>query len=127
MNHNILVIDDESAVRKAFHFALEDTPYSLDTAASGAEGLSTLNQKQYHLIFLDLKMPGMSGAETLRELRKIDKSVPVYIVTAFHKEFMSELQSLRQEGIKFELLRKPLGIDEIMIIVDRVLQRPSAY
>ncbi|TAK77177.1 MAG: response regulator, partial [Gammaproteobacteria bacterium] len=70
---------------------------------------------------------GLNGAETLRELRKINREVPVYIVTAFHKEFLKDLQELRQDGIKFELLRKPLGADEILVLVNSVLKKSTVY
>ncbi|MBV9576609.1 MAG: response regulator [Gammaproteobacteria bacterium] len=127
MAEDILVIDDDPAVRKAFLLALEDSKYQVDAAESGESGISLLTKKDYGMIFLDLKMPGMNGAETLRALRKINRNIPVYIVTAFHKEFLEDLQSLRQEGIKFELLRKPLGGDEILMIANSVLNKPVAY
>lgn len=127
MNENILVIDDDAAVRKAFQYALDETSYHVDTAESGEEGISKLNQNEYQLIFLDLKMPGLNGIETLRKLRKINNAIPVYIVTAFHKEFFTGLQSLKEEGIKFELLKKPLGSEEILTVVNSVLQTPQIY
>lgn len=122
ITNNILVIDDDAAVRKAFQFALEDTSFHVDTASSGEEGIEKLNRGKYGIVFLDLKMPGLNGAETLKRLRQLDHNIPVYIVTAFHKEFLSDLQSLRQAGIKFELLRKPLGGDEIVTLVNSVLK-----
>lgn len=127
MAEQILVIDDDPAVRKAFILALEDTSYNVDTVSSGEDGVEKLANNKYQLIFLDLKMPGWSGIETLRKLREVDISVPVYIVTAFHKEFLSDLQLLRQEGIKFELLRKPLGADEIVLIVNGLFGKPAVY
>ncbi|TAK73102.1 MAG: response regulator, partial [Gammaproteobacteria bacterium] len=69
MNQNILVIDDDSAVRKAFKLALEDSNFNVETASSGEDGVKQITEKDYSIIFLDLKMPGLNGAETLRELR----------------------------------------------------------
>lgn len=128
----VLVIDDDAAIRKAFQFALEDSVVEVDTADSGENGVARIRDQNantpYDLIFLDMKMPGMNGAETLRELRNFDTGIPVYIVTAFHKEFLLELQSLRKEGIRFDLLRKPLGIDEINMLVDSVTRKdPQQY
>jgi len=121
MSKRILVIDDDEAVRKSFILALEDTSYHVDIAETGRKGITMQKYACYSLIFLDLKMPGLNGAKTLRELRKVDKTTPVYIVTAFHAEFLSELKSLRQERIDFELLRKPIGLDEIVEITNAVL------
>ncbi len=87
MEKQILVIDDEVAVRNSFELALEDTRYALDTAATGEEGVAKIREGAFQLIFLDLKMPGMDGVETFRQIRKLDDSVPVYIITAFAKEF----------------------------------------
>jgi len=122
MSERILVIDDDEAVRRSFVLALEDTDYHVDTAETGRKGIEMQKSIGYNLIFLDLKMPGLNGAETLRELRRSDKMTPVYIVTAFHEEFLLELKSLRQDRINFELLRKPIGLDEIIEITKAVLQ-----
>lgn len=128
MTKNILVIDDEKSIRKAFTLALEDTEFHVDTAASGEEGLEQQANKQYDLVFLDLKMPGMNGVETLRRLRDIDPMLPIYVVTAFHKEFLTELGVLSSEGISFELVRKPIGADDIVKITEGVLgEGPVSY
>lgn len=127
MSKNILVIDDEEGVRKSFILALEDTNYQVDTAESGNIALKKLKSNQYDLIFLDLKMPGLNGIKTLQKIRKIDNKVPIYIVTAFHKEFLNELNSVRDEGIKFELVKKPLNSSQIVMITKSVLEQPQSY
>lgn len=114
MKNRILVIDDEEAIRKSFVLALEDSDYQVDTAESGERGIEMEKNEGYDLIFLDLRMPGLNGIETLRGLRKVTPDLKVYIVTAFHQEFLSDLQELRSEGISFELLRKPIGMEEII-------------
>src|SRR4030043_17685 len=111
MNKNILVIDDDIAVRRSFALAFEDTHYSVDTAESGEKGIHRTQNTKYDLIFLDLKMPGMDGVQTLRELRKMDRDVPIYIITAFYEEFVGQLKSAEVDGIDFELLRKPIGAE----------------
>jgi len=126
MNKRILVIDDDAGVRKAFALALEDTPYKLDAAESGEKGIEMVQNNKYNLIFLDLKMPGLNGVETLRGIRKISGDLPVYIVTAFHKEFFEGLKEVRDDGIDFELLNKPVGGDEIVMIAKIVLEGPEA-
>ena len=68
----VLVIDDQEAIRKSFELALRRTPYLVETADSGMAGLDKFRQEKHDLIYLDLKMPGMSGVETLRALREID-------------------------------------------------------
>jgi len=127
MAKHILVIDNEEAVRKSFSLALEDTEYEIDTAESGAKGLQLKEEGQYDLIFLDLKMPGMSGVEVLREIRGTDRDVPVYIVTAFHKEYFDELKTAEKEGIRFQLFKKPIAADRIVLLTKSVLERSIEY
>ena len=124
---NILVIDDEEAVRRSFELSLEDTDYSVMTVDSGEKGVQAVQDETYHLIFLDLKMPGMNGVQTLRGIRALFPKVPVYIVTAFHREFLSELDTVRKDGITFQLLRKPLGNVEIQAVAQSVLDKPVSF
>lgn len=125
MTKTILVIDDDAGVRKAFMYALSDTDYEVDLADGGNEGVRMQAEKPYSLIFLDLKMPDMNGVEVLKHIRDNDEKVPVYIVTAFHKEFFDELVDVRQAGLKFELMRKPIGNDDIIMIAQNVLEGPD--
>ena len=127
MTKRILVIDDEEAIRKSFILALEDTAYQVDTAESGEKGIEMAQKNNYGLFFLDLKMPGLNGVETLRGLREIDKDVPVYIVTAFFKEYLDELKSAEGAGINFEVLKKPIGIDQIVLVTTGILEGPAVY
>ncbi|MGK5094788.1 response regulator [Deltaproteobacteria bacterium TL4] len=122
MNKQILVIDDEVAIRQSFVLALEDMDYSVDTVDSGLEGIEAVKKQAYDLIFLDLKMPGLTGVQTLRELRKLDQQVPVYIVTAFHQEFTDQLRLLQEEDIEFDLLQKPIGSEQIIWITNNLLE-----
>ena len=122
MMKRIIVIDDEDAIRKSFALALEDTEYQVDTVASGREGIERISREPYDLVFLDLKMPGMNGVETLRELRKLDEEVPVYIVTAFYGEFLEELQRMAHNGTEFEVLNKPVDGHMILKLCKGVLE-----
>ena len=125
MSQRILVIDDEEAVRTSFTLALGDVGFEVDTAESGEKGLQMKKEAEYDLIFLDLKMPGMSGVETLRQIRKTDKKVPIYIFTAFHKEFFEELKIARKEMLSFEILKKPIGADLILTLTKLILGQPE--
>jgi len=116
MSTNILVIDDEEAIRKSFILALEGTGYNVETAESGEQGIEKARETKFHLIFLDLRMPGLDGVETLRELWEISQTVPIYIATAFYDDFRERLQSAADDGISFDLLKKPFDADTIRSI-----------
>jgi CheY-like chemotaxis protein len=123
----ILVIDDDEAVRKLFLLSLEETGYNVYTVSSGMDGIKAFKEGQYDLIFLDLKMPGMNGVETLRKLRKIDRVVPVYIITAFHDEFFSQLKKAEEEGMDFDVLRKPFDRRQLITATKGILEGPTSY
>ena len=127
MTKRILVIDDDKTIRSIFMHALEDTPYQVDTAESGERGVELQREFKYNLIFLDLNMPGMNGIEVLREIRKTDTDVPVYIVTAFYKEFLEEISSAIDDGLKFEITHKPISLDQIVLIAKAMIESPKVY
>ena len=125
MAKQILVIDDDLAVRDAFLLALEETGFHVRTADSGGSGLRCIAEAHFDLIFIDLKMPGMDGIETLRQIRQREngKAAPlVYIITAFYKEFLSGLKQLDAENIDYELLKKPMSGQQIKSITEQILQ-----
>jgi DNA-binding NtrC family response regulator len=124
MGKHIIVIDDQPDIRNIFELALEDTDIAVDTAESGITGLEKISKNHYDLIYLDLKMPGMNGVETLYAIRGIDANLPVYIITAFHAEFLDELKEAQGKGCNFELLKKPIGMKEIRQITCSILNGP---
>jgi DNA-binding response OmpR family regulator len=125
MSKRILVIDDEEAIRMSFTLALKDTGFQVDTAESGEKGLQMKKDAEYDLILLDLKMPGMNGVQMLRQIRENDKDVPIYIITAFHKEFFDELKIARKEGLGFEVLKKPVSSEEIVLSTKSIIGQPE--
>jgi CheY-like chemotaxis protein len=117
----ILVVDDEKAIRNSFKLTFEGTNFNIVLAENGKEALGKLDENHYDLIFLDLKMPEMNGVEVLSKIRKKNKEVPIYLITAFQKEFLNELNDARNAGYTFELLNKPLKREELRNIVDCIL------
>jgi len=122
MTKRILVIDDDEGIRKLFLRALEDTPYQVDTAESGEEGVKMHDVYRYELIFLDLNMPGMNGIETLSAIRANDKEIPIYIITAFHQDYLEAITDIYEKGLKFKIAHKPLSIDYIVSIATETLE-----
>lgn len=122
MPKRILVVDDEEAVRKSFSLAFKKLPYELEFAENGKIAIEMFDSGAYDLIYLDLKMPEMNGVDTLKAIRKRDKEIPIYIVTAFHKEFFDELAEARKSKLDFDLLMKPVGRDQIIAVTKGILE-----
>jgi CheY-like chemotaxis protein len=116
MSKRILVVDDDEDVRKAFMLALESEGYLVETVDSGEKAIESVKQTKIDLIFIDLNMPGIGGVTTVREIRKLEPHVPIYIVTAYHQRFFEDLKKAVNEGISFELLAKPMTRDHIYLV-----------
>ncbi len=127
MSKRILVIDDDLAVRKSFALTLEDAGRQVDTAESGEEGVDKASNTKYDLIFLDLKMPGINGVETLIRLRDGGHKMPIYIITAFHEEFMDQLRVAADEGYEFEVMQKPIMSEDLVSITKAILEGAGVY
>jgi len=121
MPKRILIIDDDRAVRRAFQLALRGEGYELLEADNGEAGAQLALAEDVDLVYLDLRMPGINGVETLERIRAGKPDLAVYIVTAFHREFFDELVQARQDGLRFELLRKPLDREQIITITADIL------
>ena len=127
MNKRVLVIDDDLAIKKSFALALEDADCQVDTAESGEEGIDKASNTEYDLIFLDLKMPGINGVETLIRLRDNGHKMPIYIITAFDEEFMEQLRVAADEGYDFEVMQKPIMSEDLVTITEAILEGARAY
>ncbi len=121
MAHNILIIDDDPAVRGAFSLILDDAGYEVREAEGGLQGVAMAQAQRPDLIFLDLRMPDIDGVETLRRLKAIDDSLNIYIVTAFANEYMDQLKIAHEEGLHFQIAGKPLSSAQIKHIARSII------
>ncbi len=127
MRKRILIIDDEVSTGKSFLLSLEEDGYEVSTAPSGEEGIRSIRTQCPDLVFLDFKMPSVNGVDTLREIRKIDANLPVYVITAFFKEFLDGLGAAAKQGIQFNVLNKPIESHQIRTLTKAVLEKTSDY
>ena len=122
MNKHILVIDDDAGIRESLSLVLGDAGYQVDTVESGKQGIQKARRNKYDLIFLDIKMAGMDGIETLQEIRKMGKKIPVYIITAFQREYFRRLEDAKQDGMDFEVIEKPFDRKRLLSLVKDILE-----
>ncbi len=120
MTHNIVVIDDDAAVRGSFQLVLEEMGCTVRVAEDGFQGIELVRAERPDLIFLDLKMPGIDGVETMRRLLAMDNTLKIYIVTAFSQEYLADLKTAQAEGLVFQLASKPLSSMQIRHITQSV-------
>lgn len=122
MTGRILVIDDDSAIRDTMRMILEYEGYECLTAGSGAEGLTAAERESPDLVFLDIKMPGMDGLETLSRLRGMNDALPVVIVSA-HGTASTALEAGRLGAFRF--IEKPLSKDYVLDAIREGLELGS--
>ena len=80
---NVLVIDDEEALRTAVRRILEMEGFSVQLAKNGTEGVACINEQDFDLALIDLMMPDISGLEVLKEIRRLRPNTVCFIVTAY--------------------------------------------
>jgi DNA-binding response OmpR family regulator len=80
---DILVVDDEEAIRLLYQVELREAGYQVRAAADGAEALRMVGEARPDLMTIDLRMPGMDGVELLRRVRENHRDLPIIICTAY--------------------------------------------
>lgn len=80
---SILLVEDEEGIREVYCEELRDEGYDVCSAANGKEALGLLQEREFDLITLDIRMPEMDGLEFLGEVRKVNMEIPIVIVTAY--------------------------------------------
>ena len=78
---NILIIDDEKAIRKTLSEILSFEGYKIDEAADGEEGLKRFSEKTFDLVLCDIKMPKLDGIEFLEKAREINADIPIIMIS----------------------------------------------
>jgi DNA-binding NtrC family response regulator len=114
---SILIVDDELGVRESLRMILKSY-YDIYTAPDGEAALNIIKERKIHLITLDLNMPKLSGIETLREIRKIDREVPVIIITGYGTQKDEEEALLY--GVR-DFISKPFNTGKIISVIDEIL------
>jgi two-component system, NtrC family, nitrogen regulation response regulator NtrX len=112
VSRRILVIDDEQGIRDALSQLLEYEGYEVRTEASGAAGLAAYEQVRPQLVFLDVKMAGMDGLETLRKLRALDPAAIVVMISG-HATIQNAVEAT--QGGAYDIMEKPLDTDRILV------------
>jgi DNA-binding NtrC family response regulator len=116
---SVLIVDDEVGPRESLRLILKPI-YEIHTAADGNEALRCIQDKEIDVVTLDLKMPGMSGFEVLRGIKKLKADIEVIIVTGY-----GTLKNA-QEAIHYgagDFISKPFNIPDIISIVNKSLMR----
>ena len=119
-NHQILVIEDDAAIREGVVDALQFHGYATLEASDGRAGAKMAVSGEYDLLLLDLVLPGGDGLDILKEVRQVRPTLPVIILTARGEE-RDRIQGLRLGADDYVV--KPFSVAELMARVEAVLRR----
>lgn len=118
----ILIVDDDSGQRNLLETFLRAQGYATQAASSGEAALQLLAEQEFALLITDVRMPGMSGLETLRRVRQAHGNLPVLLVTAF-ADIRSAVTAMRDGAVNY--LAKPIDLEELIASV-RLALNPGA-
>ncbi|MBI4549043.1 MAG: response regulator transcription factor [Ignavibacteriae bacterium] len=116
----VLIIEDDAAIANLVEIHLKDLGCAVTKISKGEDGLHEALSEKYDLIILDLMLPGLSGLEVCKELRAVNRTIPILMLTARSEEFDRVL------GLELgadDYLTKPFSVRELIARVKAILRR----
>ncbi|MDI6754531.1 MAG: response regulator [Thermodesulfobacteriota bacterium] len=116
---SILIVDDEAGPRESLRMILKPI-YKIYTAANGKEALVLIQKEKIDLVTLDLNMPGLTGVEVLKEIKKIKSDIEVIIITGYGT--LKNAQEVIRYGAG-DFISKPFNVADIVAIISKSFER----
>jgi DNA-binding NtrC family response regulator len=114
----VLVVDDKAIMRESLHETLCRVGHEAECCASGPDAIGAFQKEEFEAVITDLKMPGMTGIDLMKEIRRIRRDVPVIVMTAFGA-VGSAVEAMKCGA--FDYVEKPFKANEIAEIVQRAV------
>ncbi len=118
MNHTILVVDDEAAIRSSLQGILEDESYHVNLAVDGTDALAMLQKELPDLVLLDIWMPGIDGLETLSKIKELYPDLAVVMISG-HGTIETAVKSTKLGA--FDFIEKPLSLEKVLVTVHNAI------
>lgn len=125
MDWKILVVDDEPEICRTLKNYLTLSGFTIYTANSGAEALELIAKEKIHIVLSDIKMPQMTGLELLEEIRHIDFSIQVIMMTGF-STFDITLQAL-EKGATDYILKPFNDLEDIVNLIQLSIDKLARW
>ena len=116
----ILLVEDKPELRAMLRKALEKFGYAVDEAPDANAAIDKVRGRRYQLVLSDLKLPGASGLDVLRESKKVEPTLPVILVTAYGS--VEEAVTAMKEGA-FDFIQKPVDLDHLNLLLERAAKQ----
>lgn len=115
---HILIVDDEVVMRDSLSAWLREDGYEVVAVENGAQALEKVQQERWDVLLVDLKMPGMDGIEVLEKVKKIDKGIPIIIMTAY-ATVDSAVEAMKKGA--YDYIVKPFNPEEIGLAIRKII------
>jgi PAS domain S-box-containing protein len=119
---HLLVVDDERIIREGAERILKKEGWNVRTAENGEQGLELIRGETFHILLLDLMMPGVSGMEVLKEVRESQPQLHVIVVTGY-ATVENAVEAMKNGA--YDFIPKPFTPDQLRIVVRRALEKIS--
>lgn len=119
---DILIIDDEKAIRKTLTEILSFEGYKIEEAADGEEGLKKFKEKTFDLVLCDIKMPKMDGIEFLQKAGEINADVPVIMISG-HGNIETAVDAVKKGA--YDYISKPPDLNRLLITIRNAMDKSS--
>ncbi len=116
----VLVIDDDSGLRRALTLILEDGGYQVDLASDGRDGMERARNGRPDMILSDVRMPGIDGLDLVEQLRASGVTTPVVVMTAYGSMDLA-VEAVRRGASDY--LAKPFGAQDVLLTLRKVEER----
>ncbi|GAK07009.1 MULTISPECIES: response regulator [Geomicrobium] len=114
----VLIVDDEAGIRKLIEAVLMEEGYYVHLASNGYQALEAMEKMTFELVMLDVKLPGLSGIDVLKKIRKQGSDVRVIMMTAY--EELNFDKELHEQGVTASIA-KPFDITVIRQLVEKAM------
>jgi len=119
---NILIIDDEKAIRKTLGEILSYEGYKMEEAGDGEEALKKFREKTYDVVLCDIKMPKMDGIEFLEKAREINNDVPIIMISG-HGTIETAVEAVKKGA--YDYISKPPDLNRLLITIRNAMDKTS--
>jgi len=116
----ILIIDDQKPIRNALREILEFEKYTIEEAADGFVGLEMIGNKNYDLVFCDIKMPRLDGLEFLKKVTEKENTIPIIMISG-HGDIETAVQTLKLGA--YDYIEKPLDLNRVLKSVKNAFEK----
>jgi two-component system nitrogen regulation response regulator NtrX len=119
---NIMIIDDEKAIRKTLSEILSYEGYKIDEAGDGEEGLRKFREKEYDVILCDIKMPKIDGIEFLEKAKEANPDIPIIMISG-HGTIETAVEAVKKGA--YDYISKPPDLNRLLITIRNAMDKTS--